>query len=86
MQATLLSDCSMTLCTGLVVNQNTQKVQMNAIFGKCCLRQSDERLNRYKTRNVVNTYLILDVTFEDRFFSNAPTFAKIEFGNDESEK
>ena len=24
------------------------------IFGKFCLRQSDERTNRYKTRNVVN--------------------------------
>ena len=42
-----------------------------------------ERTNRYKTRDVVNTYL--NVTFED-MFSNAPTLAKIEFGNDKSEK
>ena len=28
------------------------------------LKKSDERTNRYKTRNVVNTYL--NVTFEDR--------------------
>ena len=39
-----------------------------------------ERTNRYKTRDVVNTYL--NVTFED-LFSNAPTLAKIEFGHDE---
>ena len=37
-----------------------------------------ERTNRYKTRDVVKTYL--NVTFED-LFSNAPTLAKIEFGN-----
>ena len=43
-----------------------------------------QRTNRYKTRDVVNTYpSYLDVTFED-LFSNAPTLAKIEFGNDES--
>ena len=35
------------------------------IFGNFCLRQRDERTNRYKSRNVVNTYL--NVTFEDRF-------------------
>ena len=40
------------------------------IFGTFCLRQSDERTNRYKTRDVVNTYR--NVTFED-LFSNAPT-------------
>ena len=32
-----------------------------------------ERTNKYKTRDVVNTYLILNVTFED-LFSNALTF------------
>ena len=48
------------------------------IFGNFCRRQSDERTNKYKTRNVVNTYL--NVTFEDRF-SNGPTLAKIECGN-----
>ena len=37
----------------------------------------DKRTDRYKTRHVVITYL--NVTFEDRF-SNAPTLAKIEFG------
>ena len=52
------------------------------IFGKFCFGQSHER-NRYKTWNVVNTDL--NVTFDDRF-SNAPTLAKIEFGNDENEK
>ena len=47
-------------------NQNTHDVknerflitwtrQNNANFGKCYLRQSHERTNRYKTRNVVNT-------------------------------
>ena len=36
-----------------------------------------ERTNRYKTRDVVNTNLI--VTLED-LFSNAATLAKIEFG------
>ena len=70
-------------------NQNSQEVknerfliwtrQDNArIFGKCCLRQSNERTNiRYKTRNVVNTQL--NVTFEDRSWK-VPTLAKIEFG------
>ena len=68
------------------VNQNTQEVKNDCflkwtrqnkvqIFSKFCLRPSDERTNRYKTRNVVNTYLI--VTFEDPF-SNAPTLAKIK--------
>ena len=42
-------------------------------FGKFSLRQSDERTNRYKTRDV-------NVTFED-MCSNAPSLAKIEFGN-----
>ena len=45
-----------------IANQNTQEViKMNIgktkvqIFGKCCLRQSDEPTNVHKTRNVVNT-------------------------------
>ena len=49
------------------INQNTQEVKRERflirtrqnkmrISGKLCLRQSDERTNRYKTRNVVNTY------------------------------
>ena len=50
------------------------------IFSKVCLRQNDEWTNRYKTRDVVNTYLT--VTFEDLFL-NAPTLAKIEFGNEQ---
>ena len=33
------------------------------IYDKCCLRQSDKRTNRYKIRDVVNTYF--NVTFED---------------------
>ena len=56
-------------------NQNTQEVKnerfliwtrqnKTRIFGKFCLRQSDERTNKYKTRNVVNT--LLNVTFENR--------------------
>ena len=48
-------------------NQNSQVVQKKErfliwtrqnnvrIFGKCCLRQRDERTNRCKTRTVVNT-------------------------------
>ena len=58
------------------VNQNTQEVKNECflkwtkqIFGKFCLRPSDERTNRYKTRNMVNTYLI--VTFEDPFFKRS---------------
>ena len=47
------------------------------IFGKCCLRQSDDWTNRYMTRNVVNTQL--NVTFEDRRWK-APSLAKIKFG------
>ena len=43
------------------------------IFGKFCLRQSDERTKHIKQRNVVKTYL--NVTFEDRF-SNTPTLYK----------
>ena len=46
------------------------------MFQKNGLRQSDGWTNRYKTRNVVNTYLI--VAFEDRRWK-APTLAKIEF-------
>ena len=34
------------------------------MFRKLCLRQSEERTNRDKTRIVLNTYL--NVTFEDR--------------------
>ena len=37
-----------------------------------------ERTKRYKTRDVVKTYL--NVTFED-LFSNAPLIAKVEFGH-----
>ena len=57
------------------------KFSANFVFDKTMNGQT------YKTRNVVNTYdyLILNVTFEDNF-SNAPTHAKIEFKNDESEK
>ena len=49
------------------------------IFGKVCHRHSDVRADKHiYTRDVVNTHL--NVTFEE-MFSNAPTFAKIEFGN-----
>ena len=39
------------------------------IFRKFCLRQSDERTNSYKTRNVVNTDL--NATFEDPLFKRS---------------
>ena len=42
-----------------------------------------ERTNRYKTRHVIKTYP--NVTYEDLFW-NALILAKVEFGNDESEK
>ena len=42
-----------------------------------------ERTNIYKTRDVVKTYP--NVTYEDLFW-NALILAKVEFGNDESEK
>ena len=41
-----------------------------------------EQTNRYKTRDVK---IYLDVTHEDLFL-NAPILAKVEFGNDKSEK
>ena len=42
-----------------------------------------ERKNRYKTRDVINTYV--NVTFEE-LFSNAPTLAKIEFATNKDAK
>ena len=50
---------------------------MSKLSENFAFRQRDEGTKRYKTRNVVKTYL--NVTFED-CFSNAPTLAKIEFG------
>ena len=69
-------------------NQNTQEVKRERfltstrqnnvhIFGKFCLRQSDERTNRYK--HELWEILSFNVTFADRR-SKAPTLAKIEFG------
>ena len=53
-------------------NQITQEVKQERFliwsrqnnvqtFGKCCLRESDERSSRYKTRNVGNTEVIMSL-------------------------
>ena len=57
----------MTILAFKEINENAQEVKNERFkkkwtrqnnvrtFGKCYLRQSDERTNRYKTRNVENT-------------------------------
>ena len=75
-----------TQAIGLIEIKTHKRLKMNALLiwttqnnernlGKCFLRQSDERTNWYKTRNVVNTKL--NVTFEDLQWK-ALTLAKIK--------
>ena len=56
---------------------NVDITKQCAIFGMHCLRQSDKRTNRSKTRQRVNT--LLNVIVEDRS-CKASSLAKIEFG------
>ena len=46
-------------------------------------RATYERINRHKTRDVINTYV--NVTVED-LFSNAPTLAKNDFATNKDAK